>query len=112
MLNTGVDLQLWIMERLGEITATARLENFCCPFAADGGEICLHFHSKVYCVRSCTLSHVPLRGHSQDNVLRYIGICRFALDPSKKRKNCGGGDWGYYEGHWDRNGGHGTRENV
>ena len=81
MFNNRLDLQLCIMERLGEITATERSENLRCPLAADGREICLRFHSKVYFVRSCTRSHGPVRGQIQENILRYIGICRVALDP-------------------------------
>ena len=38
-------------------------------------------------------------------MLRYIGICRVALDPSKKRKFNRGGGQGSYGGHWERNAG-------
>ena len=52
VFNNGVDPQLRIMERLGYITAAARLENLCCPLEADGREICLRLHSKIDCARS------------------------------------------------------------
>ena len=45
VFNNAVDLKLRIMERLGEMTAAAYLENLCCPSAADGRDICLRFHS-------------------------------------------------------------------
>ena len=99
-----VDPQLRIMEKLGEITVAALLENLCCPLAEDGREICLQYHSNRECARSCTRSHAPLWGHSRDNVIRYIGIFRFALYPSRKRKFNGGSDQGYYGVHWNRNG--------
>ena len=36
VFNPGVYPQLWIMERLGDITAAARSENLRIPLAADG----------------------------------------------------------------------------
>ena len=50
--NNRVDPQLRIVERLVEITAAARSDNLYIPLAADGREICLHFHSKGDCIRS------------------------------------------------------------
>ena len=55
---------------------------------------------------------MPLWGHSQENVLRYIGICRVAFDPSKKIKFHEGGGQGSYGGNWDRNGGNGNMKNL
>ena len=92
MFHNGSDPQLRIMERLGEMTAAACSENFCCPLVADGRKICLRFYSKGDCVRSCTRSHALVRGQDREAVLRYIRICRDAMDPSKKRKFNGGRD--------------------
>ena len=39
VFNHGVDLQLRIMERLGDMTGVARSENLRTPLAADGREI-------------------------------------------------------------------------
>ena len=100
VFNNRVDPQLWIIKRLGEMTVAARLEKIRCPLALDGEEICLSFQSKGDCVRSCTRSHETLRGQSRENILRYISINGFTLNPSKKRKFNGGGDQGYYRGHW------------
>ena len=36
VLNHGVDPQLWIMKRLGDMTAAASSENLRIPLAADG----------------------------------------------------------------------------
>ena len=52
--NKGVDPQLQIMEILGEMMTAARSEILSTPLAAYGGEIYLRFHSKGYCIRSCT----------------------------------------------------------
>ena len=52
VFKNGVDLQLWTMERTGEMTVAARLENLCIPLAADGREICLRFLSKRDCISS------------------------------------------------------------
>ena len=54
IFNYGIDPQLWIMERLGDMTGAARSENLRIPLEADGREICLRFISKGDCVRSCT----------------------------------------------------------
>ena len=54
-------------------------------------------------------SHTHMRGQSRENILSCIGICRFALDLSKKRKFNVGGDRGSYGGHWKSKGGTGTR---
>ena len=78
---------------------------------ADGRYICLCFHSKGDFFRARTRSHAPLQVHSWENVLRYIGICRVALDPSNKRKFNGGRNWGSYGGNWDMNRGKGNRQN-
>ena len=67
--NIGVDPQLRIMEKLGEITAAARSDNIRFPLVEYGRDICLQYHSKVECVRSCMRSHAPLRGHIWDNVI-------------------------------------------
>ena len=87
-------------------------ENLCCPLAMDGREICLCLHSKGDCVRSCTRSHSPLWVHSPYNLLRYIGVCRVALNSSKKRKLHRGGDRESYKRHWETNGRNGTRHNL
>ena len=55
VFNSRVYLQICIMERLGDMTETARLENLRIPLAADGREICLHLLSKGDCIRSCML---------------------------------------------------------
>ena len=39
VFNHRVDLQLQIMERLGDMTGAARFENLCIPFAVYGREI-------------------------------------------------------------------------
>ena len=70
LFNHGVDLQLWIMERLGDMTVAVRLENLHIPLTADGGEICLRFLSKGDCIRSCTRSHAPVRVNNRDSVIR------------------------------------------
>ena len=62
MFNNGVDLQLRIMEILGDITAASRLENLRCSFATDGREMYMRFNSKGDLVRSCTRSHVTVQG--------------------------------------------------
>ena len=93
------------------MTAAARWENLHFPLAVDVREICLRFHLKGGCVRSCTRSHAPVRGQSGDNILRCIGIFRVDLDPSKKMKFNRGWDWGSCGGHWERDGGNGTRQN-
>ena len=54
VFNHGLDLQLRIMERLGDMTATARSENLCIPLEADGREICVSFLSNGEYIRSCT----------------------------------------------------------
>ena len=76
---------------------------------ADGGEISLISLSKGDCIRFCTRSHVPVRGHNREAVIRYIRVGRDVMDPSRKRKFNGGGDRGYHGGHWERRGGKGTR---
>ena len=109
VFNHVVYPQLQIMERLGDITLTARLENLYIPLAEDGREICLRFLSKGECIRSYTRSHAPVQGHNQDSVIRYIMVGREVVDPSRKRKFDGGVDRGSHGGHWDRSGGNGTR---
>ena len=111
VFTNGVDPQLQIMERLGDMTAAAFLDNLRCPLTSGGRETCLCLHSKGDCVRSCSRSHALVQGQSQENMLRYIGICRVALDPSKKRNFNVGGDRGSYGGHWERNGGNSTMQN-
>ena len=75
--------------------------------AADGREICLHYHSKGEFVRQCTRSHAPLRGQIPENLIRYIGKFRDAHDPPRKRKFNGGGKLVSYgvQTNWNRNGG-------
>ena len=107
VFNHGVDLQLRIMERLGDMTGAVLLEKIRIPLAADGREICLLFLSKGDCIRSCTRSHAPMRGHNRDSVIGYIRVAREVMDPSQKRKFDGGGDRGSHRGHWERRGGHG-----
>ena len=60
VFNHGVDLQLRIMEILGDMTGPARLENLRIPLAADCRDICLCFLSKGDCIRICTRSHAPV----------------------------------------------------
>ena len=72
IFNHGIDPHLYIMERLGDMTGDARLENLRIPFETDGREICLHLLSKGDCVRSCTRLHAPVRGHNQHLVIRYV----------------------------------------
>ena len=109
--NIGVDPQLWIMEKLGDITAAARSEKLIFPFSEDGMDICLRYHTKGECIRSCTLSHAPLQGHSTEDMIRYIGICRVDFDPLRKRNFNGGENWGFYGGHCNRNIGNGNGQN-
>ena len=52
VFNHKVDPQLRIIERLRYMMAAARSEKLRNPLAADGREICLHFISKGYCIRS------------------------------------------------------------
>ena len=52
VFNHGVEMQLGIMERLGDMTGAARSENLRIPLATDGREICLRFLSKEDCIRS------------------------------------------------------------
>ena len=49
-------------------------------------------------------SHAPVRGKNLDLAIRYIRLSREAMDPSRKRKFDGDGDWGSHGGHWDRSG--------
>ena len=99
MFNNGVDLRLQIMERFGEMTAVARSENLRIPLAADDREICIHFLTEGDCIRSCTRSHAPTRGHNRKAILRYIRIGRNLMNPSRKRKFNDGGDQGSHRGH-------------
>ena len=46
LFDHGVDPQLRIMERIGDMTGAARSENIRIPLAEDGREICLRFLSK------------------------------------------------------------------
>ena len=78
IFNHGIDLQLRIMERIGDMTGEARSENLCIPLAEDGREICLRFSSKGDCVISCTHSRVPVQGHDCDSVIRYIRVAKEA----------------------------------
>ena len=88
------------MERLGDMTAVERSYNLRIPLAVDGREMYLHFLSKVDCIRSCTLSHAPLWGHSREEVICYISISREVMDPSRKSKFNGGGYRGPHRGQW------------
>ena len=100
MFKNGLDLQLRIMERLGEITAAAHSENLHIPLAADGREMFLRFQSKGDFMRSYMGSHAPMWGHNVEAVLRYIRIRRDVMDPSKKSKFNGGGNQGSHRRHW------------
>ena len=80
IFNHGINPQLRIMERLGDMKGTARSENLHTPLAKDVREICLRFRSKGDCVRSCSLSHAPVRGHNRDSVIRYIRVAREAMN--------------------------------
>ena len=93
-----VDPQLRIMERLGDMTSTARLENLRIPLAADGRDICLRFLSKGDCIRSCTHSHAPVQVHNREVLIRYISIGRDVMDLSKERKFNGGVESGIPRG--------------
>ena len=84
--NIGVNPQLQVMERFGEIISAARSEKLFSPMTEDGMDICLQYHSKGECVRQCTLSHAPLWGQIRENIIRYIGNSRAAHDPSRNRK--------------------------
>ena len=110
VFNHGIDPQMRIMERLGDMTGAARSENLLIPLAADGREICLLSLSNGDCIRSCMRSHAPMQGHNRDTVIRYIRVSREAMDPSRKRKFDGGGDPGSHGGHWDRSRVHGHRK--
>ena len=68
------------------MTAVARSKNLRIPLAADGREICLHFLSRVDCIRSFTRSHAPVRGQNREAVIHYIRIGRDVMDPSRKSK--------------------------
>ena len=72
VFNHGVDPQLRISENLGILTQVARSENIRLPVGVDGRDICLQYISKVECNRSCTRSHVPLRGHMRELVIWFI----------------------------------------
>ena len=109
LFNHGVDLQPRIMERLGDMTEAARLENLCTPLAEGGKEICLIFLSKRDFIRSCTRSHAPVSGNNREAVIRCIRVGRDVMDPSRKRKFNGSVDRGSQRRHWERNGGNGTR---
>ena len=84
IFNHGIDLQLRIMERLGDMTGMALSENLRIPLAADGREIFLRFISKGYCVRSCTRSHAPVQGHNHESVIRYIRVARETMNQYQK----------------------------
>ena len=58
-----------IMERLRDMTAAAHSEKLRIPLVADNREIYLHFLSKGDCIRSCTLSHAPVRGQNREAVI-------------------------------------------
>ena len=92
IFNHGIDPQLRIMERLGEMTGAAHLEKLLTPLAADCREICLHFISKEDCVISCTRLHAPVRKYNQDSEIQNIKIAPEAMDPSRKRKFDRSGD--------------------
>ena len=109
VFNNGVDPQLRIMERLGDMTAAACSENLRIPLAVDGRDISLGFHSKGDCIGSCMHSHVPVQGQNRAAVLRYIRINREIMDPSSKRKFYDGVDQVSHGGHWKRSRRNGTR---
>ena len=46
VFNHGVDPQMRIMDRLGDMTGAARSENLHIPLATDGRKFCLRFLSK------------------------------------------------------------------
>ena len=102
LFNHGVDPQLRIMERLEDMIGEERSENLRIPLASDDREIYLRFLSKGDCIRSCTHSHAPVRGHDRDSVIWYIRVAREFMDPSQKRNFNGGGDQGSHRGHWNR----------
>ena len=85
VFNHGVNPQLRIIENLGSMTQAACTENFRLPVGADGREICLCFSSKGDCNRSCTRSHAPIRGHTQESELRLIRGAREATNKFNKK---------------------------
>ena len=60
IFNHGIDPQLRIMERLGDMKGAVRSKNLRIPLAADGRDIYLCFSSKRDCVISCTRSNAPV----------------------------------------------------
>ena len=90
IFDHGIDLKLRIIENMGNMTLAARSENLCIPLAADGREICLHFRSNGDCVRSCTRSHAPVRGHNKDLVICYIRGAGDVMNQFHKKKYNGG----------------------
>ena len=87
--NTRVEPQMRIMERLGEMTAAAHLENLRCPLVAYGREICLRFHSKGDCVKSCTRSHAPLRDIVRKFCYATSGFEGLPLNPQRRESLTG-----------------------
>ena len=110
VFNHGVDPQLRIMERLGDMRAAALLENLRFSLAADDRDICLRFLSKGDCIRSCTRSHAPVQEHNRNSVIQYISVGREVMNPSRKRKLNDYVYWGSHRGNWDRSGLKGTRK--
>ena len=49
--NIGVDPQLRLIERIGELISAAHSEKLCCPMVADGREIFLQYYARGKCVR-------------------------------------------------------------
>ena len=109
VFNYGVDLHLKSMDGIGDMTSAARSENLHIPLAEDVREICLHFLSKRYCIRSFTRSHAPVQENNREEVMRYIRVGRDVIDPSRKRKFNGGGDQGSHREYWERSEENGTR---
>ena len=90
ILKEKVDsLQQWMKVKGTEPDTSTIL----CWHIKTGRDICLRFHSKVECVRSCMHSHVPLQIQARDNNIRSIGKCQKTLDPAKKKKFSIGGGW-------------------
>ena len=83
-------------------------ENLRPSLGADVRDICLRFSSKGDCNRSCTRSHVPLRGHNRELMIRYIRGAREAMNKLNNRKFDGVGDQRAHGGHWDRGINHGN----
>ena len=83
--NIGVDSQMQVIKRCGELLTASHSEKRRCSMAEDGRYICLRYHSKGEFIMSCTLSHAPLQRQIRDNLIKFIGIFRANFDPARKQ---------------------------